>query len=119
MKETALQQRLSGALKNYKNSFFLFEFLGLKISYQNDKCICLFPVDDFLFSPFGGFHAGLITTVIDITMAHLSKKMTGSAGATIELQTKYFHKNVNFRFFTKGHFWGCDVEKSIFGKMTV
>ena len=67
MKETALQQRLPGALKNYKNSFFLFELLGLKISYQNDKCICLFPVDDFLFSPFGGFHAGLITTVIDIT----------------------------------------------------
>ena len=34
-------------------------------------------------------------------------------------QTKYFRKNVNFRLFKKGHFWGCDVEKSIFAKMAV
>ena len=31
-------------------------------------------------------------------------------------QTRYFHKNVYFRIFKKGHFWGYEVENWVLSK---
>jgi uncharacterized protein (TIGR00369 family) len=87
-KENA-RQRVETAFETHGRSFFLVELLGLEISYGEDVCITRFPVDDFLFNPQGSYHGGLLATVMDVTMAHLCKKLNGAAGATMELKSLY------------------------------
>ena len=80
---------LYNALTNHQKSFFLVEFLALEISYEQSFCAAVFPINDLYFGPDGTFSNGLLSTVMDITMAHWAKNKTGSAGVTIELNTKY------------------------------
>ena len=83
-------ERLAYALSNYKNSFFLVEFLGLKFTYLENACISEFEVDEIFFGPQKqSYKNGLLTTIMDITMAHFCKSQTGFAGTTIELTSKY------------------------------
>jgi uncharacterized protein (TIGR00369 family) len=87
-KENA-RQRIETAFETYGRSFFLVELLGLEISYSENVCITWFPVDDFLFNPQGSYHGGLLTAIMDVTMAHLCKKLNGDAGVTMELKSLY------------------------------
>lgn len=89
MDEENARARVEAALDDHHRSFFLVELLGLEISYGADVCVSRFPVDDFLFNPQGGYQGGLLTAVMDITMAHLCKKLNGAAGVTMELKSQY------------------------------
>ena len=80
------------ALLTSSRSFFLVEFLGLEFTYTLNSCIAKFQVQDFYFDPIQqSYGNGLLTTIMDITMAHLCKNKTGYAGATVELTSKYVH----------------------------
>ena len=91
MSSSSHDNHLNYALSNYKKSFFVVEFLGLEISYTYDSCVVCFPVNKIYFGPNEAYHNGLLSTVMDIAMAHLTKKKAGSAGATIELTSKYLN----------------------------
>jgi uncharacterized protein (TIGR00369 family) len=89
MDEENARRRIGTAFETHDRSFFLVELLGLEIGYGDEVCITRFPVDDFLFNPQGSYHGGLLATVMDVTMAHLCKKLKGHAGATMELKSQY------------------------------
>ena len=89
MKIPEKNNHLDSALVNHQKSFFLVEFLALEISYERHCCVVAFPVNELYFGPDGTFSNGLLSTIMDITMAHWAKHETGSAGVTIELATKY------------------------------
>ena len=80
--------RFETATGVYRRFLFLVELLGLEIGYEDDICRVRFPADEFFFNPQGGYNGGLLTAVIDIAMAHLSKRLTGAAGATVGLKTQ-------------------------------
>jgi len=126
MNEGAARTRFEAAIGDYRRSFFLVEFLGLEIGYEDDLCHTRFPVEEFFFGPQGSYHGGLLTAIMDITMAHLSKRLTGAAGATMALNTQYLRPLTNgparceARFLRQGrsvsfleaHIWDAD------GKLT-
>ena len=89
MKMPEKNNHLDTALVNHQKSFFLVEFLALEISYEQHYCVVVFQVNELYFGPDGTYSNGLLSTIIDITMAHWAKHETGSAGVTIELTTKY------------------------------
>lgn len=77
-------------------TFFFARFLDLSFDYlpleaaSADKEICRirFPVADFLFNPQGVLHGGVIASVMDISMGHLIRKVSGP-GATIEMKVQF------------------------------
>ena len=69
-------------------SFFLARFLGLNISYPDDRSEVRFTVRDFMFNPQGSLHGGIIGTVLDIAMGHLLHHNFG-AGMTLEMKTQF------------------------------
>lgn len=89
MSHDAARQRVETAFDTYHRSFFLIELLSLEVGYREDACVVRFPVDDFLFGPQGAYPAGLLATVMDVAMAHLSKHLNGHAGATITLNAEF------------------------------
>lgn len=95
MSQDAARQRVETAFDTYHRSFFLIELLSLEVSYRDDVCVVRFPVDDFLLDPQGTYPGGLLTAVMDVAMAHLSKHLNGHAGATITLNTEFLQPLVN------------------------
>ena len=92
MNEHIARERINTALRDYKQefgSFFIAKMLGLKISYSEESCDIEIPVDDFLFNPQGTYHGGMLATVMDISMGHLIKKVTGNAGITLEMKNQF------------------------------
>ena len=88
MNEDIARERINTALRDYKQefgSFFIAKVLGLEISYSEESCDIQIPVNDFLFNPQGTYHGGMLATVMDISMGHLIKKITGKAGITSQL----------------------------------
>lgn len=69
-------------------SFFLSRFLGLKISYEEERCIVKFEATPELFNPQGSLHGGVLATAMDISMGHLLHHVSG-AGATLEMKIQY------------------------------
>lgn len=69
-------------------TFFLARFLGLDISYPDDRSEVRFTVRDFMFNPQGSLHGGVIGTVLDIAMGHLLHHTFG-AGMTLEMKTQF------------------------------
>jgi len=69
-------------------TFFLAQFLGLDISYPDDRSEVRFTVQDFMFNPQGSLHGGIIGTVLDIAMGHLLHHTFG-AGMTLEMKTQF------------------------------
>ena len=81
------------------------EFLGLQFTYTTNSCAAKFHVEDFYFNPIHqSYDNGLLTTIMDITMAHLCKNKTGSAGVTVELTSKYTHPLTKGPASCKAHF---------------
>ena len=92
MDEVVARGRVESSLKSYKQefgNFFIAKMLGLEFSYTEGNCSIQFPVDDFLFNPQGSYHGGMLATVMDISMGHLIKNTTGSAGITLEMKNQF------------------------------
>jgi acyl-CoA thioesterase len=69
-------------------TFFLAKFLGLDITYPEDRSEVRFTVQDFMFNPQGSLHGGIIGTALDIAMGHLLQHTSG-AGMTLEMKTQF------------------------------
>lgn len=92
MDEVVARARVESALQTYKQefgNFFIAKMLSLEFSYNEGNCDIQFPVDDFLFNPQGSYHGGMLATVMDISMGHLIKNTTGSAGITLEMKNQF------------------------------
>lgn len=92
MNEDKARERFEQALKTYRQefeTFFLARLMDLGFEYEDECCRIRFPVEDFLFNPQGSLHGGAIATVMDISMGHLIKRATGTAGATLEMKVQY------------------------------
>lgn len=75
--------------KHEFGSFFLSRFLGMQVSYDNDRCIVSFEVKPPMYNPQGSLHGGVLATALDISMGHLLQHHFG-AGATLEMKVQYF-----------------------------
>lgn len=92
MNEDRTRARFESALATYRQefeTFFLARLLDLGFEYEEELCRIRFPVEEFLFNPQGSLHGGAIATVMDISMGHLLKHVTGTAGATLEMKVQY------------------------------
>lgn len=92
MDEDLARARIDKAFETYEQvfeKFFLTRLIDLSYEYGENSCKITFPVADFLFNPQGSLHGGVIATVVDISMGHLVKKVTGKGGATIEMKLNY------------------------------
>ena len=69
-------------------SFFLVKFLGLEVTFPDDRSEVRFAVRDYMFNPQGSLHGGVIGTVLDIAMGHLLHHHSG-AGMTLEMKTQF------------------------------
>lgn len=72
-------------------TFFLARFLGLDISYDDERqtCTVLLPYAPYLCNPQGSVHGGVITTAMDISMGHLCHRFLSTA-VTVEMQQRFF-----------------------------
>ena len=107
MNEDIARERIETALRDYKQefgSFFIAKMLGLGISYSEESCNIQIPVDDFLFNPQGTYHGGMLATVMDISMGHLIKKVTGKAGITLEMKNQFLRPLFEGPGFCEGKF---------------
>lgn len=92
MDEERARARFETALASYRQefeNFFLARLFDLGFEYEEELCRVCFPVEEFLFNPQGSLHGGAIATVMDISMGHLLKHMTGTGGATLEMKVQY------------------------------
>lgn len=71
--------------------FFLSRFLGLEISYDDEEqsCSVLLPWADHLANPQGSMHGGILGTVMDISMGHLTHRFLSTA-MTIDMSLRFF-----------------------------
>lgn len=106
MNELELKNAFDQALSTYKQdfgTFFLARFLGLEIAYDTDVCVIEFEVKNYMFNPQGSLHGGVIATVMDISMGHLLKHVSGS-GATLEMKVQYLRPVKSGRMKVVGRF---------------
>lgn len=87
---------LAGHAQDFE-TFFLARFLGLSFAYlpeaaaDEDKVNTrlTFPVGEMVMNPQGSLHGGAMATIMDISMGHLIKKVTGRPGATVEMKIQF------------------------------
>jgi uncharacterized protein (TIGR00369 family) len=81
----------NNALSTHEQSFekfFLARLFGLSFAYEEDACTVSLEVKDFMFNPQGTLHGGVICMILDISMGHLLKRVTG-VGATLEMKVQF------------------------------
>jgi len=83
----AFEQAVASERPEFEH-FFIARLMGLRFSYPGRSCVVEFDVADFMFNPQGTLHGGLIATVMDISMGHLLKRVSGP-GVTLEMKTQY------------------------------
>ena len=90
LKKTGLKmiERANASDNQIFGSFYLSRLLGLKITFEKEKCLVHFKSIPTLFNPQGTLHGGIISTLMDISMGHLFEKEQ-LAGTTIELKTNF------------------------------
>ncbi len=106
MDEHSLRTAFERAVKLSKpefEQFFLAQFLGLQFEYDDEVCVVHFDVKDYMFNPQGTLHGGVIATVMDISMGHLLKHMSG-VGTTLEMKTQYVRPVQTGKLCCKGEF---------------
>ena len=106
MDEHSLRTAFERAVKHSKpqsEQFFLAQFLGLQFEYDDEACVVQFEVKDYMFNPQGTLHGGVIATVMDISMGHLLKRMSGP-GTTLEMKTQYVRPVQTGKLYCKGEF---------------
>lgn len=84
-------------------TFFLAKWLGLDITYPEDRSEVRFTVRDFMFNPQGSLHGGVIGTVLDIAMGHLLHHTFG-AGMTLEMKTQFIRAPKSGELLAVGRF---------------
>jgi uncharacterized protein (TIGR00369 family) len=111
MDEASARRLFEAALANQVpqfETFFLAQFFGLQFDYPEDTCVIRFPVHDFMYNPQGSLHGGVIAFIADISMGHLLRKTTGTAGTTLEMKLQYLgpilapHGRCEGRFLRRG-----------------
>lgn len=106
MDEHSLRIAFERAVKHSKpefEQFFLAQFLGLQCEYDDEACVVQFEVKDYMFNPQGTLHGGVIATVMDISMGHLLKRMSGP-GTTLEMKTQYVRPVQSGKLYCTGEF---------------
>lgn len=83
--------------------FFLARFYGCEFEYTDDACRITFDIKDFMHNPRGGLHGGVIAFVMDISMGHLLRHVSGP-GATVELKVQYIKAPRSGRMTCTGRF---------------
>lgn len=89
-------------------SFFLARLLELDIVYEGECCRIMLPVRSHFFNHGGTLHGGIIATVMDISMGHLVKHVTGAGGVTLQMSIQYLRPltagtaTCEGRFFRRG-----------------
>jgi uncharacterized protein (TIGR00369 family) len=86
--EHALARALGGEREEF-GDFFLSRLLGFDIGYTGDACTVAFDAEPFLFNPQGTLHGGILSTALDVSMGHLLRHVTGSAGTTLEFKVQF------------------------------
>jgi uncharacterized protein (TIGR00369 family) len=85
--QAMLERALADPRQDF-GSFFLSRFLGLRVSYEGERCIVTFEASKLLFNPQGSLHGGVLATAMDISMGHLLHHVAG-AGATLEMKVQF------------------------------
>ena len=85
-------------------SFYLLRFLGAEINFEPNKCMVSLESVPPMFNPQGTLHGGIITTIMDISMGHLIKKVTGKAGITLEMKNQFLRPLIEGPGFCEGKF---------------
>lgn len=80
--------RAADGTREVFDDFFITRFLGLEITYPDDKCVVVFKIEDFMLNPRGSLHGGVLATALDIAMGHLINH-NGAPGATLEMKVQY------------------------------
>lgn len=91
MDEQRASAALERALRNYdRNSggFFLEEFLGCRVSFQDETCILTLEVEEFMFNSASTLHGGVISFVLDSAAGFLFKHNVGP-GYTLESKVQF------------------------------
>ena len=96
---TPCAQRLSEQLSIQSHSLSNFSWR----SSDDGACVVQFEVKDYMFNPQGTLHGGVIATVMDISMGHLLKRMSGP-GTTLEMKTQYVRPVQTGKLYCKGEF---------------
>ncbi|QJQ95520.1 MULTISPECIES: PaaI family thioesterase [Halomonadaceae] len=69
--------------------FFLAKFMQLSITYTNEVCNVVLPVEPHLYNPQGSLHGGVLALAMDVSMGHLIHHAMGAGGSTIEMKIQY------------------------------
>jgi acyl-CoA thioesterase len=91
MNEQAATQALERALRGYDRAsggFFLEEFLGCKVRFDDEACVLSVEVEDFMFNSAGTLHGGVISFLLDSAAGFLFKRVQGP-GYTLENKVQY------------------------------
>ena len=91
MNEDAATRALERALRGYDRAsggFFLEEFLGCKVSFEDEACNLSVEVEDFMFNSAGTLHGGVISFLLDSAAGFLFKRTLGP-GYTLENKVQY------------------------------
>jgi uncharacterized protein (TIGR00369 family) len=96
MDETAARAAFEQALQTYHQdfgTFFLARLFGLDFAYGDEggdeTCIVTGTVKDFMFNPQGTLHGGVISFIMDVSMGHLLRRVSGP-GTTLEMKLQFF-----------------------------
>jgi uncharacterized protein (TIGR00369 family) len=92
MKRAGAERALARALSSEREEFgdfFLSRLLGFEIGYAAETCTVAFDAEHFLFNPQGTLHGGILATALDVSMGHLLRQATGSAGTTLEFKVQF------------------------------
>lgn len=106
MNEEQAKEAFETALSSYKQefgTFFLARLYGLEITYEENACIVQFEVKEYMFNPQGSLHGGVMATVMDISMGHLLKHVSGP-GVTLEMKLQYLRPVTQGRIRVRGQF---------------
>lgn len=80
--------RAAGGSREVFGDFFLLRLLGFEVTHDATGCEVAFDAVDFLFSPQGTLHGGVLATALDIAMGHLIERQAGP-GTTLELKVQF------------------------------
>ncbi len=112
--EAAARAHFEKALDGHAQAFetfFFARFLGLSFDYlphdapddEKDTCRLTFDVTDLVKNPQGSLHGGAMASVMDISMGHLVKKVSGP-GATIEMKVQFMRPVTEGTVICEGRF---------------
>lgn len=92
MDEHAARAAFEQALQTYHQdfgTFFLARLFGLDFAYEGETCVVTGTIKDFMFNPQGTLHGGVIAFIMDVSMGHLLRKVSGP-GTTLEMKLQFF-----------------------------